>query len=61
MARKTVIQSHHITYQPERVVKLYKGEHWLATQLNRRRKISEGWIEFLDWWLEENRGKAVKL
>jgi len=32
--KKQVIQNHHISYDPEITVKIYKGEHWAITILN---------------------------
>jgi len=61
MKRKTVIQEHHITYIPERKVKVWQGEHWLLSLLGRRKNISEGFIEALEQWISDNRGKVVKL
>ena len=64
--KKSVIQRHHIVYAdegkgPEVVVLVYQGEHWAITQLQRRRKISKGFIEALEYWIDENRDKAVSL
>ena len=60
--RKQVIQNHHISYNPEIVVKIYKGEHWAITQLNRRtRNISKGFIECLKAWIAEYEEGAVDL
>lgn len=60
--RGPVTQEHHISYDPEVVVKIYKGEHWLLTQLQRRtRHISKGLIKSLKVWLALNEDKAVQL
>ena len=64
---KTIIQTHHLIYenekhkQKEEVVKLYKGEHWNITQLQRRKKISKGYIKALKFWLLLNEDKGVEL
>ncbi|MDD4110496.1 MAG: hypothetical protein PHS54_02965 [Clostridia bacterium] len=66
---KKVIQEHHLEYQDKRKVEektgktvfLYKGEHWAITQLQRRKNISEGFIEALEFWINENKAKAIKL
>jgi len=55
------IQTHHISYNPEIVVKLYQGEHWLVSMLDLRKKISKGFIKCLKIWIEKNKHKAVKL
>lgn len=59
--KKSVIQSHHISYDPEIEVRMYKGEHWAITQLNRRKKISRGFITALKNWIALNEHKAVEL
>ena len=60
--KKQVIQKHHISYDPEITVKIYQGEHWAITQLNRRtRHISKGFIECLRAWIAEHEGDAVDL
>ena len=61
MPPKTVIQTHHICYDPEVTVRIYKGEHWAITQLNRRKKISRGFIECLKLWISENEGNAIEI
>lgn len=62
MAQHKVIQEHHISYNPEVKVQVYKGEHWLLTQLNRHRKrVSRGFIKALKTWIEQNEHEAVQL
>lgn len=56
---KPIIQVHHITYEPERTVRIYKGEHWAITQLQRRKRISKGFIEALEQWIVDNKSKAI--
>lgn len=60
--KKTVIQQHHISYDPEVKVTIYKGEHWILTQLQRRKKISAGLIKALKVFvaLHENNAKELK-
>jgi len=62
---KKVIQGHHLIYksdkQDEVVVKMYKGEHWVITQLQRRKKISKGIIKALKHWIILNEDKAIDL
>ena len=57
-----VIQNHHISYDPEVTVLLHKGEHWILTQLQRRKKISKGFLKALKVWiaLNESNAKEVK-
>lgn len=61
MTRKTVIQTHHITYDPPRTVTIYKGEHMLLTRLQWRKRISTGFIEALEQWISDNKGAAIPL
>lgn len=44
---KRIIQKHHISYDPEVTVNIFKGEHWILTQLQRRKYISGGFITAL--------------
>ena len=55
------IQTHHISYDPERTVRLYQGEHWVITLLNRRKKVSKGFIICLKKWMLENEENAVEV
>ncbi|MCK9371381.1 hypothetical protein M0R04_15815 [Candidatus Dojkabacteria bacterium] len=69
MKKNKVIQTHHLEYQDKRLVTekvgetvlLYKGEHWAITQLQRRKNISKGFIRALEFWIEENKNKAIGL
>ena len=42
-----VTQQHHISYQPEWTVPIYKGEHWCLTQMQRRVNVSVGFLTAL--------------
>jgi len=58
--RKPFIQGHHISYDPEIVVKVWVGEHWILTQLGRRTKrVSIGFIVSLKIWLRDNEKRAI--
>lgn len=58
--RKPFIQGHHISYDPEIVVKIWVGEHWILTQLQRRTKrVSVGFIVSLKTWLKDNEKRAI--
>ena len=61
MKKKLVIQTHHITYKPERTVNIFKGEHLLATRLSWRKNVSKGFIEVLKQYIKDNESKAVEL
>ena len=56
-----VIQKHHISYDPEIVVSVYKGEHWILTQLQRRKRVSKGFVKSLNVWLAQHEHKAIEL
>ena len=56
-----VVQKHHISYDPEVTVLLYKGEHWIMTQLQRRKKISKGFVQALKVWLALHESKATEV
>jgi len=58
---KKVVQAHHISYDPEVVVKIYKGEHWVLTQLQRRKNVSTGFLQALKVWIALNEEKANEL
>ena len=62
MVNKQVIQTHHISYNPEITVKIYKGEHWAITVLNRRSKnMSKGFLRCLKEYIAEHEEDAVDL
>lgn len=63
----TVVQPHHVQYAsldgktPEIVVRVWKGEHWLLTWMNRRKRISKGFIFSLKFFIEKNEKYAEEL
>ncbi len=62
MPNKQSIQKHHISYNPEIVVKIYKGEHWAITILNRRKKnMSKGFLRCLQEYIDKHKDEAVDL
>ena len=62
MTKKQIIQNHHISYDPEIVVKIYKGEHWAITILNRRKKnMSKGFLRCLQEYIDTHKELAVDL
>lgn len=62
MSKKQVIQTHHISYNPEIVTKIYKGEHWAITILNRRSKnMSQGFLKCLQQYINQHQEHAVDL
>jgi hypothetical protein len=58
---KKVIQTHHISYDPEETVDLFKGEHWMLTQLQRRKNFSKGFVKALKVWIALNEDKAQEV
>ena len=62
MAKKQIVQTHHISYDPEITVKIYKGEHWAITILNRRKKnMSKGFLRCLKEYIKKHEKEAVDL
>lgn len=59
---KQLTQKHHISYEPEEIITLYKGEHWAITILNRRSKnMSKGFLRCLKKYIDEHAEDAVDL
>lgn len=60
---KRIIQRHHITYEPERVVHIFKGEHQILTRMQWycKKNVSLGFIEALQQFIEDNMHGAVDL
>jgi hypothetical protein len=58
-----IIQRHHITYDPEYVVYVTKGEHKILTlmQWYCRKTVSDGFILALQKFLIENSNRAINL
>jgi hypothetical protein len=59
--KKKVIQQHHISYNPSIRVTLWKGEHYILTQIQWRKEYSRGFIEALERFVKETRPFAVNL
>jgi hypothetical protein len=60
-SKKTIVQNHHVSYNPEVTVKVFKGEHMILTRLGWRKKISKGFVDALEQWMKQNRPAAVEL
>ena len=58
---KTVIQRHHISYNPEWTELVYKGEHWILSQMNRRKRVSRGFLACLQAYIARHQNTAVQL
>jgi hypothetical protein len=61
--KRVVIQTHHLSYNPEVKVLTYKGEHAILSRMQWycRKKVSRGFIEALKIFIKENEAKAVEL
>ena len=56
------IQKHHISYDPEIIVKIFQGEHYIITMLKRRTKnMSKGLLLELQIYLDKYKNMAVDL
>ncbi|HEC66350.1 MAG TPA: hypothetical protein ENI23_13770 [bacterium] len=56
------VQKHHISYEPEVIVKIYQGEHWILTNLLRRTKtVSLGFLIEVGKWVERMKELAIDL
>ncbi len=64
---RQVVHRHHIVYenkdhrQLDEIASLYQGEHYIITQLQRRRNISKGFIKSLKCWIALNEDKGVNV
>ena len=55
------VQTHHITYEPERTVNIYKGEHYILTRMQWMKYISKGFLTSLRQFIKDNKDIAVTL
>lgn len=57
------IQEHHIRYEPEETVTIYKGEHKILTlmQWYEKNSVSKGFIRALKKWIRQNESRAEEL
>jgi hypothetical protein len=58
-----VVNTHHISYEPEITVDIFAGEHQCITLMERysKRTVSKGFLRCLRRFIKENKHKAVKL
>ena len=61
--RKRIIQEHHISYDPEVAVNVYKGEHMILTKIQwfSKKNVSRGFITALKTFVAENEHRAEDL
>jgi len=45
--KKIIIQKHHISYNPEWIVKVRRAEHFYITRLNNFKTLSRGFLRAL--------------
>jgi len=57
------VQKHHVSYDPEETVSVFRGEHQILTLIDRyeRKTVSRGFIEALKRWIRQNESRAVDL
>ena len=58
---RSVVQVHHITYLPLRTVVVWRGEHFILTQLQWRKRFSKGFIEALEQFIIDKKNDAFEL
>ena len=58
-----VVQNHHISYDPEVTVDIFKGEHQVITLMERysKRTVSKGFIHCLELFIDTHIDKVVDL
>ena len=62
--RKTnrpVIQDHHISYEPPWIVTVWRGEHFILSQIQWRKRYSKGFITSLKEFIRLNENSAFEL
>jgi len=63
MSKPRITQSHHISYDPEVTVRIYKGEHSILTKIQWycKKSVSKGFIKALKHFIALNEDKAEEL
>jgi hypothetical protein len=67
MAKKRIINRHHIIYeniehkQKELVVNITRGEHMILTRLSWHKFISKGFIKALKMWIIQHEDEGEEL
>lgn len=62
-SKRPIVQRHHTSYDPERVVHVTKGEHLILTRMQWYTKalVSKGFLTALRAFLKEAAGRAIEL
>ena len=63
------VQTHHLEFQRKdkvaekqgETVRLFQGEHWTITQMQRRKRVSKGFLKALEFFIDSSKDKAVEL
>ena len=55
------VQKHHRSRDPEIIEKVFKGEHWILVQLERRRYLSKGFLRCLKQYVLDREDQAIDL
>jgi len=60
---KNVVQCHHVSYDPEVIVRVRKCEHLLLTRLQWycKRQVSKGFLTALEVFVALNRDRAKEV
>jgi hypothetical protein len=54
-------QKHHLSYRPEKIVKIYRQEHFWLTRMGWANKTSKGFLKALREFIKDKKDKAIKL
>lgn len=58
---RTVIQDHHVSYDPEWIETVWRGEHFILSQIQWRKRYSKGFINSLKEFIRVNESLAFEL
>ena len=62
MPKKRVINNHHTSYDPEVIVKVFKGEHLIITRLGwTKAPPSTAFLKLLKEYIEKHKDDAIDL
>ena len=61
LIRRSSIQRHHISYDPETMVRVFQKEHWALTLIERFNPISKGFLRCLRSYIKRKKDLAIKL
>jgi hypothetical protein len=59
--QRDAVQVHHLSYDPEITVKLFKKEHWAITYIDRFNPVSKGFLAALKQYIEDKKDEAIDL